>query len=87
MTNPSLVLSYGLDAFSGVSMYFEDKEILGEITVVIKGKQKEQNTEFNKADLKNDLNALIEAGLSLSAASKFLAKKHGIKKSIIYNLN
>jgi len=75
------------DTIKNVIMYFEDKEILGEITVVIKGKQKEQNTEFNKADLKNDLNALIEAGLSLSAASKFLAKKHGIKKSIIYNLN
>ena len=43
--------------------------------------------DINKADLKKDLHELIEAGLSLSAASKYLAKKNGIKKSIIYNLN
>ena len=36
---------------------------------------------------KKDLKELINAGLSLSSASKYLAKKHGIKKSIIYNLN
>ena len=29
---------------------------------------------------------LIDAGLSLSAASKYLAKKKKIKKSLIYNL-
>ena len=60
---------------------------MGEITLVIKGEKKEQNQEFNKADLKKDLQELIKAGLSLSAASKYLAKKHGIKKNIIYNLN
>ena len=36
--------------------------------------------------LKKHLNELINAGLSLSAASKYLAKKNGIKKSEIYNL-
>ena len=41
---------------------------------------------FNEADLKNDLKELIKAGLSLSAASKYLAKKNGIKKTLIYNL-
>ena len=41
----------------------------------------------NEADLKKDLNELINAGLSLSAASKYLAKKNGLKKTIIYNLN
>ena len=60
---------------------------MGEITLVIKGIQREQNQEIDKADLKRDLHELINAGLSLSAASKYLAKKHGIKKSIIYNLN
>ena len=40
----------------------------------------------NEFDLKKDLKELINAGLSLSAASKYLAKKNGIKKSIIYNL-
>ena len=67
--------------------FFRDKEVIGEITIVIRGIHKEKNEEINKSDLKKDLNELIKAGLSLSAASKFLAKKYGIKKSIIYNLN
>ncbi len=70
-----------------VLMYFKDKEVMGEITLIIKGIKKENNQEINKADLKKDLHELIKAGLSLSAASKYLAKKNGIKKSIIYNLN
>ena len=67
--------------------FFKDKEVIGEITIVISGIHKEKNEEINKSDLKKDLNELINAGLSLSAASKYLAKKYGIKKSIIYNLN
>ncbi len=68
-------------------MYFKDKEVKGEITLVIKGRKKEQKQDLDKADLKRDLQELMKAGLSLSAASKYLAKKNGIKKSIIYNLN
>ena len=68
-------------------LHFRDKEVMGEITLVIKGKKKEPNQLFNKDGLKKDLHELMMAGLSLSAASKYLAKKHGIKKSIIYNLN
>jgi len=67
--------------------YFKNKEVLGEITIVIKGIYMDNNSEINKFDLKKDLKELINAGLSLSSASKYLAKKHGIKKSIIYNLN
>ena len=48
---------------------------------------KEQKQKFDKAELKRDLQDLMKAGLSQSAASKYLAKKNGIKKSIIYNLN
>ena len=67
--------------------FFEGKEILGEITLVIKGINKEiQNSELNEHSLKEELSDLIDAGLSLSAASKYLAKKKGIQKSIIYNL-
>ena len=67
---------------------FEGREILGEITVVIKGINKEiQNSELNKHSLKEELNDLIEAGLSLSAASKYLAKKNNISKNIIYKLH
>ena len=56
--------------------FFEGKEILGEITLVIKGISKEmQNPEINKYYLKEELNDLIQAGLSLSAASRYLSKK------------
>ena len=66
--------------------FFKDKEVIGEITIVIRGIHKEKNEKINKSDLKKDLNELTKAGLSLSAASKYLAKKYGIKKNIIYNL-
>ena len=67
--------------------FFKDKEVIGEITIVIKGIHKENNKEINETELRKDLHELTNAGLSLSAASKYLAKKCGIKKSIIYNLN
>tara|TARA_Y100000991_G_scaffold151681_1_gene115102 strand:+ start:503 stop:1363 length:861 start_codon:yes stop_codon:yes gene_type:complete len=68
-----------------VIKFFGDKEIIGEITIVIKGIKK-GDLNVDKLTLKKDLNHLINAGLSLSAASKYLAKKHGIKKSEIYNM-
>ena len=68
--------------------FFEGREILGEITVVIKGINKEiQNSELNKHSLKEELNDLIDAGLSLSAASKYLAKKNNISKNLIYKMH
>ncbi|AIQ95454.1 16S rRNA (cytidine(1402)-2'-O)-methyltransferase [Prochlorococcus sp. MIT 0604] len=70
-----------------VILYFKDKEVMGEITLIIRGRKSKQNNELDKIDLKKELNELIKAGLSLSAASKYLAKKNGIKKSIIYNLS
>ena len=66
--------------------FFRDKEVIGEITIVIRGIQKEEYAGISESDLKKDLNELINVGLSLSAASKYLAKKYGIKKGIIYNL-
>ena len=66
--------------------FFEDKEVIGEITVILKGIDRLQRIDFNESLLKNELNDLIIAGLSLSGASKYLAKKYGIKKSLIYNL-
>ena len=47
-------------------------------------RQEFQNLDYDA--LKKDLNDLINAGLSLSAASKYLAKKNGLKKSEIYNM-
>ena len=67
--------------------FFEEKEVIGEITVILKGIERIQRIDFNESLLKNELNDLIIAGLSLSGASKYLAKRYGIKKSLIYNLN
>ena len=61
--------------------------VIGEITIVIKGINKKRNLEFEESNLKKELTELVNAGLSLSAASKYLAKKNGLKKSVIYNLN
>ena len=67
--------------------YFNDKEVKGEITIVIKGIDKtNNNSNFNKFELKKELNDLIYAGLSLSQASKYLAKKNNLTKGLIYNL-
>ena len=65
--------------------FFRDKDIVGEITIVLKGIKKEY-LRIDKLTIKKDLNDLICAGLSLSAASKYLAKKNGLKKSEIYNM-
>ena len=65
--------------------FFRDKNIIGEITIVIKGKTK-ADFNYSKSIIKKDLNDLIDAGLSLSAASKYLAKKYSLKKSEVYNM-
>ena len=70
-----------------VICFFEEKEVIGEITIVLKGTPKKKCLDLNLSELKKELHDLIEAGLSLSAASKYLAKKHSLKKSILYNLN
>ena len=69
---------------NNVIEFFRDKNIIGEITVVVKGKKRDLNPD--KSVIKKELNDLINAGLSLSAASKYLAKRNGLKKSEIYNM-
>ena len=67
--------------------YFQNKDVIGEITIVIKGiKEKDKKNEYSEFELKKELYELIDAGLSLPAASKYLAKKSNLKKSIIYNM-
>ena len=67
--------------------FFNDREVLGEITVVIKGRNKSKNnTPSDSFQIKRDLNDLTTAGLSLSEASKYLAKKNNIPKSKVYNM-
>ena len=53
---------------------------------MIKGIDRTKNQELNKSELRKEIHELIDAGLSLSAASKYLSKKTGIKKSVIYDL-
>ncbi len=66
--------------------FFNIQEVIGEITIVLKGINKNIDLNVDKFSMKKDLKDLINAGLSLSAASKYLAKKNGVKKSEIYNL-
>ena len=67
--------------------YFEGKEVLGEITIVIKGKEKAiKNSQIDSHKLKRDLHDLTKAGLTLSAASKYLAKKNNLTKSYVYKI-
>jgi len=66
--------------------FFNSKNVIGEITIVLKGINKQRDLNFDKFAMKKDLNDLKNAGLSLSAASKYLAKKNGLKKSEIYNM-
>ena len=68
--------------------YLKDKEVVGEITVVIKGGNITiKNASYNILELQKERNELINAGLSLSQASKYLAKKNKLSKSLIYNIN
>ena len=67
--------------------YLDGKEILGEITIVIKGKDKSnEKSEINKIYLKQELIDLVKAGLSLSKAASYLARKSNLPKSEIYKL-
>ncbi len=66
--------------------FFNSQNVIGEITIVLKGINKNIDLNVDKFSMKKDLKDLINAGLSLSAASKYLAKKNGVKKSEIYNL-
>ena len=75
---------------SNINMVLESldaKEIIGEITIVIKGVEKSKNLDYDKNNLKKELNELISAGLSLAAASKYLSKKRNLSKNIIYKLH
>ena len=76
------------DTIREVIDFFKDKEVIGEITVVINGKDKSNsNLEFDSFEIKKDLNDLTKAGLSLTAASKYLAKKNNLAKSTVYNMH
>ena len=62
------------------------KEIKGEITLIVKGLENAKCGKFNKLTLKKEIQELIDLGLSLSSAAKYLAKKNKLTKSLIYDL-
>ncbi len=66
--------------------FYDKKEILGEYTIVIRGVDDQDEKYFDAFALKKELKGLIGAGLSLSAASKYLAKKENLPKKTIYSL-
>ena len=74
------------DTIDEVITFFENREIKGEITIIIGGFDKEETNDIDEINLKKELHLLVKAGLSLSSASKYLAKKENVPKSIIYNL-
>ena len=70
-----------------VIKYYQDREVIGEITIVIKGlKEIKKMDTYDMNKLKKELYELVEAGLNLPSASKYLAKKNNLKKSTIYNM-
>ena len=75
------------DTIDNVIEFFKNKEIMGEFTLVIKGITESKDLNFNPSIIKKDLSELIKAGLTPSAASKYLAKKNNLTKSMIYNLH
>ena len=70
-----------------VIKYYQDREVIGEITIVMKGlKEIKKMDTYDMNKLKKELYELVEAGLNLPSASKYLAKKNNLKKSTIYNM-
>ena len=65
---------------------FEKKEVKGEFTIILKGVEQEKSKSIDKLEIKNELNELVNIGLSLSSAAKFIAKKNNIPKNKVYNL-
>ncbi len=69
-----------------INKIYNQKEIKGEFTIVIEGKncKKDEFSDFRQ--LKKELLFLVDGGLSLSNASKYLAKKNNLTKKVVYNL-
>ena len=66
--------------------FFEDKEPKGEFTILLSAFESADNNIIDPTDLKRELQELVDFGLSLAAASKYLAKKNNLSKRFIYNL-
>ncbi len=77
---------FGPDIDTVIKTFDKEDEIKGEFTIVIKGIRKIQDNNLSNFELRKELDELIQAGLTLPAASKYLARKSNLTKSQIYNL-
>ena len=66
--------------------FYENKDPIGEFTILLKGLEIKNTSDFNNIELKKELHDLVEIGLSLPVASKYLAKKKNLSRRDIYNL-
>ena len=65
--------------------FFEDIDPKGEFTILLSAFENADNN-IDPIELKRELKELVDIGLSLTAASKYLAKKNNLSKRFIYNL-
>ena len=66
--------------------FFNNNEPKGEFTILVKGNLNKKNLIIDNLLLKEELHELVSLGLTLSSASKYLAKKNNLSKRNIYNL-
>ena len=66
--------------------FFKNNEPKGEFTILVKGNLNEKNSTIDNSLLREELHELVSLGLTLSSASKYLAKKNNLSKRYIYNL-
>ena len=66
--------------------FFKNNEPKGEFTILLKGNLNNKNSTIDNFLLREELHELVSLGLTLSSASKYLAKKNKLPKKNIYNL-
>ena len=66
--------------------FFKNNEPKGEFTILVKGNLNKKNSSMDYLLLREELHELVNLGLTLSSASKYLAKKNNLSKRNIYNL-
>ncbi len=66
--------------------FFSENPIIGEFTIIVKGVNI-KDKQIDEENIKKDLHDLLNSGISLSCAAKYLAKKEKVTKNFIYNLH
>ena len=74
------------NTLNNINEFYKNQIPKGEFTIVIKGNSIKKIIN-DEEYIKKEISELIEAGLSLSRAVKYLAKKKNLSKNLIYNLH